>query len=293
MQLILYSSNGVEKARFSPSDSSTQTKEIQGDNVLGLSFTLYEFVPIDVNDYIDYEGERYRALEKYAPSEKSTVEWEYSVQFYGVESLIKRFLVLNNTDGDNEAVFTLTDKPRAHVSLIVACINAGMGTSDWKVGAVDGAENVVIDYHGKYCDEALKELAEAVGVEWWIEGTTVNLTRCCHGTELTIGYGNGNGLVSLSKDAAENAKFYTRLFPIGSSRNISCSYFWRLMPELWSMAHCRIFRFFSQFMELRESVQVPFRKLSAACRRVLFRSFCTVVGLMLCSLAIALMDWPS
>ena len=220
MQLILYSSNGVEKARFSPSDSSTQTKEIQGDNVLGLSFTLYEFVPIDVNDYIDYEGERYRALEKYAPSEKSTVEWEYSVQFYGVESLIKRFLVLNNTDGDNEAVFTLTDKPRAHVSLIVACINAGMGTSDWKVGAVDGAENVVIDYHGKYCDEALKELAEAVGVEWWIEGTTVNLTRCCHGTELTIGYGNGNGLVSLSKDAAENAKFYTRLFPIGSSRNI-------------------------------------------------------------------------
>ena len=229
MQLTLYDKNGREKARFSPSDSSTQTKEIQGDNVLGLSFTLYEFVAIDVNDYIDYEGERYRALEKYKPSEKSTVEWEYSVQFYGVESLIKRFLVLNNTDGDNEAVFTLTDKPSVHLALIVRCINEGMasmGTARWVAGAIDNnlnAENVVIDYHGKYCDEALRELAEAVGSEWYIEGTTVSIGRCEFGEPLTLGYGEGKGLTSLDRDRADNAKFYTRLFPIGSSRNIDPS----------------------------------------------------------------------
>ncbi len=226
MQLTLYDKNGREKARFSPSDSSTQTKEIQGDNVLGLSFTLYEFVAIDVNDYIDYEGERYRALEKYKPSEKSTVEWEYSVQFYGVESLIKRFLVLNTTDGDNEAVFTLTDKPSVHLALIVRCINEGMasmGTARWVAGAIANdlnAENVVIDYHGKYCDEALRELAEAVGSEWYVEGTTVSIGRCEFGEPLTLGYGEGKGLTSLDRDRADNAKFYTRLFPIGSSRNI-------------------------------------------------------------------------
>lgn len=229
MQLTLYDKNGREKARFSPSDSSTQTKEIQGDNVLGLSFTLYEFVAIDVNDYIDYEGERYRALEKYAPSEKSTVEWEYSVQFYGVESLIKRFLVLNTTDGDNEAVFTLTDKPSVHLALIVRCINEGMasmGTARWVAGAIANdlnAENVVIDYHGKYCDEALRELAEAVGSEWYVEGTTVSIGRCEFGEPLTLGYGEGKGLTSLDRDRADNAKFYTRLFPIGSSRNIDPS----------------------------------------------------------------------
>ena len=174
---------------------------------------------IDVNDYVDFCGERYWALEQYEPAEKSSVEWEYNVKLYGIESLIKRFLVLNNTDGENEAVFTLTARPVDHVRLIVKCINDGMDqTTNFKVGSVEGTDNVVINYEGKYCDEALKELADAVGVEWWIEGETVNLSRCELGSSVVLGY--GEGLTSLEQDKADNVKFYTRLFPIGSSRNI-------------------------------------------------------------------------
>ncbi len=219
MLLTLYDSYGNVKARIAPDESSTQDKEIQGDNLLKLSFTLYEFVPIDVNDYVDYGGERYWAVEKYVPAQKSTVEWEYSLQLYGIESLIKRFLVLNNTDGGNEAVFTLTGRPVDHVRLIVKNINDGMdGTTNFKAGAVEGTENVVIDYTGKYCHEALKELAEAVGTEWWFDGETLNLCRCEHGEEVALGY--DKGLTSLDRDTADGAKFYTRLFPIGSTRNI-------------------------------------------------------------------------
>lgn len=219
MLLTLYDSYGNVKARIAPDESSTQDKEIQGDNLLKLSFTLYEFVPIDVNDYVDYGGERYWAVEKYAPAQKSTVEWEYSLQLYGIESLIKRFLVLNNTDGGNEAVFTLTGRPVDHVRLIVKNINDGMdGTTNFKAGAVEGTENVVIDYTGKYCHEALKELAEAVGTEWWFDGETLNLCRCEHGEEVALGY--DKGLTSLDRDTADGAKFYTRLFPIGNTRNI-------------------------------------------------------------------------
>ena len=219
MLLTLYDQYGIVKTTLSPNDTSTQDKEIQGDNVLSLSFTLYEYVSIDVNDYVIFEGERYWAVEKYLPQEKSTVEWEYNVKLYGIESLIKRFLVLKTVDGDNEAVFTLTARPDEHVALIVQNINDGMGnTTNFKKGTVEGTENVVIEYTGKYCDEALKELAEAVGVEWWIEGETVNLCRCEHGEEVTLGY--GNGLTSIDRDVADNAKFFTRLFPIGSSRNI-------------------------------------------------------------------------
>ena len=218
MLLTLYDQDGNEKTTLSPNDTSTQDKEIQGDNVLNLSFTLYEYVSIDVNDYVDFEGERYWAVEKYQPQEKSTVEWGYDIHLYGIESLIKRFLVLNATDDDMEPVFTLTARPIDHVRMIVGCINAGMGTTDWKVGTVVGNDNVTIDYDGKYCDEGLRELAEAVGVEWWIEGETVNLCRCEHGDEIVLAY--GNGLTSLERDMADNAKFYTRLFPIGSSRNI-------------------------------------------------------------------------
>ena len=219
MLLTLYDQYGNEKAELQANDSSTQDKEVQADNVLSLGFTLYEHVAIDVNDYVDFGGERYWAVEKYEPAEKSSVEWEYSLKLYGIESLIKRFLVLNNTDGENEAVFTLTARPVDHVRLIVKCINDGMDqTTNFKVGSVEGTDNVVINYEGKYCDEALKELAETVGVEWWFDGETLNLNRCEWGSAVVLGY--GEGLTSLEQDKADNVKFYTRLYPIGSSRNI-------------------------------------------------------------------------
>ena len=221
MVLTIYDKYGTARTDISPGDGSTQQKEVQGDNVLTLSFTHYEHIPLDVNDYVDFEGERYWLTEKYAPAQKSDGEWSYDVKFYGIESLIKRFLVLETTDNNAEPVFTLTATPREHVAMVVKCINSGMGhTTDWKVGQVDGTDLIVIDYEGKYCDEALKEIAEKVGgsAEWWVEGQTVNICRCEHGEEITLGY--GRGLTSLERDTGNTNKFYTRLFPIGSTRNI-------------------------------------------------------------------------
>lgn len=202
-------------------DSSTQQKEVQGDNVLTLSFTYYEPLALDVNDYTEFEGERYWLTERYTPTQRSEGEWVYDLKLYGIESLLKRFLVLETTDGNAEPEFTLTATPREHVAMIVKCINDGMNhTTDWKVGQVDGNELIVIDYEGKYCDEALKEVAEKVGggAEWWAEGQTVNVCRCEHGAEIALGY--GKGLTEITCDTSNKAKFYTRLFPIGSTRNI-------------------------------------------------------------------------
>ncbi|MCM1295677.1 MAG: phage tail protein [Muribaculaceae bacterium] len=219
MLITLYDRSGEKKAELSPNDSSTQVKEIQGDNVLTLSFTHWEHIDLDVDDYADFEGERYWLTERYRPKQNSTKEWVYDIKLYGTESMIKRLLVLKSVDGEEEPVFTLTAPAREHVAMIVKCMNDGMGNiTDWKVGQVDGTENIVIDYFGKYCDEALKEIAEKVGAEWWVEGTTVNVCRCEHGEPLHLGY--NKGLTSIQPDTADNVKFYTRLYPKGSSRNI-------------------------------------------------------------------------
>lgn len=218
MELKIYSSDGRLKLTVEPRDNSTQAEEIQAGNVLNVSFILPERVSLGVNDYADFMWRRYWLTEKYRPVQKSTVEWEYSLKLYGLENLISRFLVLNTTDGGNEPVFTLTAPPREHVALIVKSINAGFGTNDWKVGTVEAGDNIVVDYHGKYCDEGLKAVADAAGTEYWIEGTIVNLCRCEHGERVTLGY--RNGLTKIQPDVADNAKVYTRLFPTGSSKNI-------------------------------------------------------------------------
>ena len=221
MLLTIYDKAGNKRADVAVNDSSTQSKEVQGDNVLSLSFSYYDFLPLDVNDYTDYLGERYWLTERYTPKQVNEGEWDYDLKLYGVESLIKRFLVLETTDGDTNPLFTLTAMPREHVAMVVKAINDGMGhITDWKVGTVEGTELITIDYEGMYCDEALKAIAEKAGgkVEWWIEGQTVNVCRCEHGEEIALGY--GKGLTSLERDTGNTAKFYTRLFPVGSTRNI-------------------------------------------------------------------------
>lgn len=220
MLLTIYDRYKQKRVDVSPDDNGTQVKEVQGENVLTLSFTLYEYVALDVNDYIDYLGERYWLMERYQPKQKSTVEWDYSVKFVGIESLVGRFLVLKTVDGEDEPIFSLTAPPKEHLNQIIQAINDGMGNiTDYKAGSVEGTENITIEYEGKYCDAALKELAEKVGTEYWFEGQTLNLCRCEYGEEVTLAY--GKGLTELEKDTADNVKFYTRLFPIGSSRNIN------------------------------------------------------------------------
>jgi hypothetical protein len=215
----IYGRDNNLKCRIEPGNNSQQDKTLGGDNLLSLSFVHYSFVQLDVNDYCEFEGERYWLQERYLPTQKSEGEWSYDVKLYGIESLIKRLLVLKNPDGENEAVFTLTAPASEHVRLIVGSINAGMGNSaNWKMGAVMATENLTIDYNGTYCDEGLRLVAEAAKTEWWVEGQTVNVCRCEHGEELTLRY--PESITQLERDTADGAKFYTRLFPMGSSRNI-------------------------------------------------------------------------
>lgn len=218
MELKIYNRKGMLKLTVSPSDNSTRQKRLMGDHMLGLSFTAFECVPLEVYDYVDFEGVRFWITEEYAPKQTSTVEWEYDCKFYGIESLMRQALVLKIVDGENDPIFSLTAPAREHMALIVANINRQMGTTDWKVGEVLSTENLTLDYEGTYCDEALSMLAEAAKTEFWTDGMTVNLCRCEYGDEAVLGY--DNGLVLLERESADNVKFFTRLFPIGSTRNI-------------------------------------------------------------------------
>ena len=217
MGLKIYDRNGGLRIEVQPSDSSSQTAELQGDDVLSMSFAHHGYAGLEVDDYVDFGGVRYRMTERYRPKQKSAMEWEYSIKLYGPESLLRDVLVIKNFEGEQEAEFTLTAPPGEHVALVVSALNGDNG-SGWKRGTVTGTENITIDYFGKYCDEALREIAEKAGTEYWTDGTTINVCRCEHGEPLTLGL--ADGLTRIEPATAGNVKFYTRLFPMGSTRNI-------------------------------------------------------------------------
>ncbi len=218
MEVNIYKQNGTVRAVVSPADSAATNEELMADTVLTLSFTHYEYIRLKVNDYVDFLGKRYWLLKNYRPVKKSSIEYQYDVKFYGIESKLKKALVLKMVDGDNSTAFSLNDSPAQHLQLLVDNMNRITGSDVWRIGQVVDSENVNVEYDCISCFDGLGKLAEATKTEWWVEGYTMNLCRCEHGDMLELGY--GNGLLNISKDSNDNAPFFTRLYPIGSTRNI-------------------------------------------------------------------------
>lgn len=217
MELKIYDKRNRLRTTLVPDSSSTHHEEVGGDDYLSVSLDSQECVTLELNDWTVWEGRKFWCVETYTPKQTGRRKWTYSVKLYGAASLIKQALMLNTEDSP---VFSYTATAREHVALVVKNLNRWMGgITDWKVGKVEATGNIVVDYsEGLYGNDALKKIADEAGTEWWIEGMTVNVCRCERGDEVTLGY--GNGLLSIERDSADNVKFFTRLFPIGSSRNI-------------------------------------------------------------------------
>ena len=218
MELKIYSKEGNLKLTASPDSNSAATCGIQEESVLSLSFTAFECVTLEVYDYADFLGRRYWILERYQPKMNCDSEWSYSVQLSGVEGLTTQVLMVNPDDDDNP-ILTLTAPAREHAALIIANMNRKMGTTEWKVGEVVVSEYIDIEYTGKYASDALSELSSAAGTEWWFDGMTLNISRCEFGEPVPLSYGNGL-IGGIERSMADGVKFFTRLFPVGSSRNI-------------------------------------------------------------------------
>lgn len=218
MEVNIYKQNGTVRAVVEPADSAAANEELMADTVLTLSFTHYDYIRLMVNDYVDFLGKRYWLLKNYRPVKKSSIEYQYDVKFYGIESKLKKALVLKLVDGDNSTAFSLNDSPVVHLQLFIDNMNRITGSDVWCIGQVVDSANVNIEYDCISCFDGLGKLAEAVKTEWWVEGYTLNLCRCEHGDMLELGY--GKGLLNVSKDSNDNAPFFTRLYPIGNTRNI-------------------------------------------------------------------------
>lgn len=219
MALKLYSKTGATRLEFSPSSSDKQSERIMGEASISLSFSLPTAIEIQMGDYVDYEGRKYVALANYTPTKKSTREYQYSLSLYTIESTLASVKVLKPASEHQELNFSYDARPHEHIQLIVDNANrAGLGS--WRVGTVLSAGSVNIEYNNKYCLEALNDIAEAYNSEWWIENGVINLIKREHGSPIRLAY--QEGLTSLYASAARE-KPITRLYPLGSTRNIDTS----------------------------------------------------------------------
>lgn len=225
MELNIYKKDGSLKLTVSPSDSSTVTEEVGGECSVSLSFDTYEFRPIEVNDYIEVAGVRYKARMAYRPKMKNRQSYSYSLRFYAPIHDAEQVLMKTETDGGLISEFSLWGGPREHLQKWVDNMNRLAGSDLWTIGSVITAENKNIDYQNVNCWDAAfgsNGIAATYETEMWADGYVINLCKCERGERVTLGY--GNGLTGLTpEDNSDKVRFFTRLYPLGSTRNIDVS----------------------------------------------------------------------
>lgn len=222
MELKIYNQSGGLKLTAPVTSSSTWNLELMTENALSLSFTVPTCVPLQVNDYITLEGVRFSVKKEYKPKKKNSQEYSYSVKFYAPIHDAQQVIYLHLTDGQYEPQFSLDGSPREHLQKWVDNMNRIYGEERWRIGDVIDAPNGNIEYNNTTCWDALASMTETFSTEWWSDGFYINLCRCERGERVELGY--MQGLTSLTPtENSDDVKFFTRLIPLGSTRNIDRS----------------------------------------------------------------------
>lgn len=222
MELKIYNQSGGLKLTAPVTSSSTWNLELMTENALSLSFTVPACVPLQVNDYITLEGVRFSVKKEYKPKKKNSQEYSYSVKFYAPIHDAQQVIYLHLTDGQYEPQFSLDGSPREHLQKWVDNMNRIYGEERWRIGDVIDAPNGNIEYNNTTCWDALASMTETFSTEWWSDGFYINLCRCERGERVELGY--MQGLISLTPtENSDDVKFFTRLIPLGSTRNIDRS----------------------------------------------------------------------
>ncbi|ERI85162.1 hypothetical protein HMPREF1981_02049 [Bacteroides pyogenes F0041] len=219
MELKIYNQSGELKLIASTSSSSTWNQELMAENALSVSFTHTAYVPLAVNDYAMLEGVKFSVKKEYKPKQKNRQTYSYSVKLYAPIHDAEQVKYLYLTDGEYNLQFSLDGTPREHLQKWTDNMNRISGGPQWSVGDVIITSRKTIDYNNTSCWEALGKMADAFDTEWWVDGYVINLSRCEHGQRIPLGY--LKGLTSLTQtENSDNVKFFTRLIPLGSTRNI-------------------------------------------------------------------------
>lgn len=223
MELKIYDKANNLRLTASPNTSSSLTEEVGGECSVSATFTHTAFIMLDVDSYIELEGVRYKVKKQYRPKQKNTQTYEYSVKFYAPIHDAEDVLMLF-TEGDITSEFNYDGGPREHLQLWIDNMNRLAGENVWSIGTVISAENKTIEYKNLKCWDAAfgsNGIAATFETEMWADGFVINLCKASRGEQIQLGY--LSGLTNLAQEDNGEIKFFTRLFPLGSTRNIDAS----------------------------------------------------------------------
>ena len=225
MELAIYNRQGTLKRKVSPDSSSRWTEEVGAEFVVTVNFTTWEFFVLSVGDYVEISGKRFSIKKEYRPKKTDTQKYTYNISFYGREHDMQDLLFcrLNQGEDDLESVFAYDGTPMEMLEKLVANMNRNTDGVTWRAGQAVTGDRKTINFNGLFCWDAAGEIAGAWETEWWLDGEYLNIGKCEHGERVTLGYMKGLKTGLTQNENSNSVKWFTRLIPVGSAKNIDPS----------------------------------------------------------------------
>lgn len=210
-----------------------------GDDYITLPFSVSRPIAFKIGDYADVEGfGRFVITDTPQPTYNETTggydyELKMEAQYRKWKNKLLKFLP---EVGASETTWVLTASIRVHAEQVMANINALCelsesylynGTTQWQI-SFDGMSDEelttakVVSYDSISILDGLSAIAEAFGIEYWVEDNTIHFGRCEFG-DTHIPLEIGVNVESMSRNNT-GEPFATRLYVFGSEKNLPATY---------------------------------------------------------------------
>lgn len=216
---------GNEIVTIKPNDDSVQYKKVMGENELRLRFKLSYYANLNIGDYADVFGERYKINQLPVVDKKTKFEYDYSLNmqasYFDLTKVQYFFLGDDNTL--KEPDFSLVGNADTFVNLIISNLARVYG-STWVKGQVIPTDYKNLTFSANTCYEVLTQLAETFNTEFWIEGNKIHLTKRQYQTGWVFKHGKQKGLYEVIRQPADSTSIITRVYAFGSDKNLPPDY---------------------------------------------------------------------
>lgn len=227
-ELIFYR-GADEFIRIKPDPSCNQVKQVNGENVLNISFRDARYISFQLGDYIKaFPGTEWEEVYKInrlplARKEAQTY-WEYAFQMESeAYDLAKAaFMGLDSGNDLTEPDFSIMGDAGVFIDLLLD--NIHRIDPAFEKGEVLPTPAKLITFSKENCYNALSKIAEAFGTEFWVRGKKISLTKIQQDRGRLFMQGQGKGLYTITRESIEDKNIATRLYAYGSDKNLPYNY---------------------------------------------------------------------
>lgn len=214
--------------------------ELMQSHYCKLSFKLSKPIYFLLGDFIDTPYGRFELIDLAKAKDNDTIGYSYEIQFDAYYRKFKnKILKYRPNTGSQEATFSLTSTISTHVEVIMKSLAYyakldksylydskfdGEGTDYTYVidASVDANAAKLITYSNSSMLDAIANIAQTFGCEWWFEGNILHFGTCENTNAITDFRLNDN-IVSMSSSQSQST-YANRVYAFGAARNLPSGY---------------------------------------------------------------------